>query len=51
MNGNKKETEQLKQLLTDVHTKGYSGANLIDIMTLLKEELPKITKRKEYSIK
>ncbi|MCT2534190.1 hypothetical protein NC661_19700 [Aquibacillus koreensis] len=47
----KSETEQLLMLLTDVHNKGNAGATLKEIMIQLKEELPKITKQKEYSMK
>ncbi|WP_407272818.1 hypothetical protein [Radiobacillus sp. PE A8.2] len=45
------EREELKNLLTKIHSKGYSGASLNEVMNLLKNELPKITRQKAVSVK
>lgn len=45
------EAEELKVLLTTIHKKGMNGATLSEVMSVLKKELPKITRQQEYSVK
>ncbi|MCZ0703814.1 hypothetical protein J2T56_001971 [Natronobacillus azotifigens] len=44
------DSDQLKKILIDAHQKGNSGASLTEILTFLKGELPKITKKNEHLI-
>lgn len=44
MGENKDNLVQLGLLLTDAIGKGKAGASLQEVMTLLQQELPKITK-------
>ena len=41
---NKTETEQLTVLLTNIHQQSKEGASFQEVMDVLQEELPKITR-------
>lgn len=46
MGENKETLNQLGNLLTSVISKGKAGASLQEVMSVLQDELPKITKQK-----
>ncbi|WP_186579929.1 hypothetical protein [Aquibacillus kalidii] len=45
------ETEQLKKLLSTIYKQANNGADYQEIMSIFKEELPKITANKTIILK